>query len=186
MEIYYIMKIELLIIGITLFLAIDTYYDGKYSSYLSSGRKYFKIATISFIGLSLITFIKKHPTESKGLLSHASNIVKYMPIDKNAEDLLTPIFDFTSLKNPMTNLTPQTKRMMRSGLNSNKRCVSETKKKFVASQQNWKCGKCNAQLAATFEVDHKLDLQFGGTNHVNNLVALCRNCHGEKGMMHKL
>ena len=57
---------------------------------------------------------------------------------------------------------------------------------FVASQQNWKCGKCNTQLAATFEVDHKLDLQFGGTNHVNNLVALCRNCHGEKGMMHKL
>ena len=49
MKIYYIMKIEILIIGITLFLAIDTYYDGKYSSYLSSGRKYFKIGTIKSI-----------------------------------------------------------------------------------------------------------------------------------------
>ena len=29
-------------------------------------------------------------------------------------------------------------------------------------------------------VDHKIDLQFGGTNEVNNLAALCNNCHAEK------
>ena len=71
--------------------------------------------------------------------------------------------------------------------NENKNSQSfETKKKYVASQQNWKCAKCTQQLSATFEVNHKIDLQFGGTNHVNNLEALCRNCHGEKTMLNHL
>ena len=60
------------------------------------------------------------------------------------------------------------------------------KKKWVASQQGWKCGKCGNQLNAWFEVDHKIRLEYGGSNHVNNLVALCRECHGEKTMMDKL
>ena len=39
---------------------------------------------------------------------------------------------------------------------------------------------CGNQLSHTFQVDHKIDLQFGGTNEVNNLAALCNNCHAEK------
>jgi len=72
------------------------------------------------------------------------------------------------------------------GSNSNntgkatKRSVSETKKKFVAAQQGWKCGACKQQLPAWFEVDHKIRLDNGGSNHVDNLVALCRDCHGKK------
>jgi len=67
-----------------------------------------------------------------------------------------------------------------------KRSVSETKKKFVASRQNWKCGDCNEQLSAWFEVDHKVRLEYGGSNHVDNLVALCRECHGRKTTMENL
>ena len=61
-----------------------------------------------------------------------------------------------------------------------------TAKKYVAAQQQWKCNNCASQLTHTFEVDHKVDLRYGGTNHVSNLVALCRNCHGEKTMQNKL
>ena len=78
------------------------------------------------------------------------------------------------------------KRMMNSGKNGTKRSVSETKKKFVASSQNWKCGNCNKQLNHTFEVDHKKRLEYGGTNEVSNLIALCRNCHGEKTAMENM
>ncbi len=67
-----------------------------------------------------------------------------------------------------------------------KRSVSETKKKYVASQQNWNCKHCKNQLDATFEVDHVIELQHGGDNNVNNLVALCRNCYGKKTMMTRL
>ena len=73
------------------------------------------------------------------------------------------------------------KKILTSGKNNNsKRSVSETKKKFVASQQGWKCNSCNEQLQAWFEVDHKTRLDSGGTNNIDNLVALCRNCHGKK------
>ena len=118
-----------------------------------------------------------------------------MPIDNGTSDLLTPFLDFTNARNslnsiynpniPVQNNSPQMKRMLNSG-GTNKRSVSETKKKYVAAQQQWNCDNCNNQLDATFEVDHKIDLQYGGSNHVSNLVALCRNCHGKKTMMGKL
>ena len=90
---------------------------------------------------------------------------------------------------PMTSMgyTPQQRRMMASGKkNATKRSVSETKKKFVAAQQNWNCAKCKKQLPAWFEVDHTIRLEHGGTNHVSNLTALCRDCHGEKTAMENL
>jgi hypothetical protein len=77
-------------------------------------------------------------------------------------------------------------RILNSGKNSSKRSVSETKKKFVASRQGWKCGDCGNQLSAWFEVDHKIRLEHGGSNHVDNLVALCRECHGCKTAMENL
>ena len=67
-----------------------------------------------------------------------------------------------------------------------KRSVSETKKKYVASMQNWKCKKCSQQLNAWFEVDHIKRLEYGGTNEVQNLVALCRECHGQKTAMENM
>jgi hypothetical protein len=73
-----------------------------------------------------------------------------------------------------------------SGTKATKRSVSETKKKFVASSQNWKCGDCGEQLSAWFEVDHKVRLEYGGSNHIDNLVALCRECHGRKTTMENL
>lgn len=67
-----------------------------------------------------------------------------------------------------------------------KRAVSETKKKYVASMQNWRCGKCGEQLKHTFEVDHRVRLDQGGNNDVGNLVALCRECHGFKTSMENM
>jgi len=72
------------------------------------------------------------------------------------------------------------------GVKATKRSVSETKKKYVAAQQGWKCGNCGKQLPAWFEVDHKIRLEHGGSNHIDNLVALCRDCHGEKTAMENL
>jgi 5-methylcytosine-specific restriction endonuclease McrA len=77
-------------------------------------------------------------------------------------------------------------RVMNSGKKSTKRSVSETKKKFVAARQNWKCNDCKNQLSAWFEVDHTVRLEYGGSNHIDNLVALCRECHGKKTTMENL
>ena len=175
------MKINFVIFLITAFLIANTYYDGKFTEYLMKGKKYYKMATFAFVGLSIYLFINKNPGESKNLVKHATDLIRYMPVDSNTSDMLTPLFDFTNARDKLNQLnqTPQMKRMMNSGGGS-KRCVSETKKKYVASKQGWKCNSCGEQLNHTFQVDHRIDLQFGGTNNVENLAALCNNCHAEK------
>ena len=67
-----------------------------------------------------------------------------------------------------------------------KRNVSESKKKLVASNQQWRCANCNNLLSATYEIDHILPLYKGGTNDISNLNALCRNCHGDKTLMDRI
>lgn len=180
------MNFLIIIFGITAFLMADVYYDGKYSKLLSSWKKYYQMIFIAFAGFSLYLFTKKHPGQSKSLVQHATNFIKYMPVDKNTKDIITPLFDFTStsqvggLNNREQN---SLKRIINSGKNTNKRSVSETKKKYIASSQNWKCKHCNNQLSHVFEVDHVISLGNGGSNNVENLVALCRECHGQKTAM---
>lgn len=179
------MKLELLILGITGFLVFNTYHDGKYTQMLKVGQKYAKMVMFGFAGLSLYLFLKKHPTESKSMIKHVSQMVKFLPIDKNTKDIVTPFFDFQQPSFSQTQelrQTPQMKRMMNSGLKANKRSVSEAKKKYVASNQKWRCGKCNEMLSGAYEVHHITPLKFGGSNHISNLEALCRNCHGIETM----
>jgi hypothetical protein len=150
------------------------------------------------IGISLYLLLKKNPVQGKNLLLYANNMVKYMPIDRGTMDMISPIFDFTgarsssnfeqgsgSFMESFNNIQPASfrgpeQRILSSGKTGTKRSVSETKKKYVAAQQEWKCGHCNQQLNAWFEVDHKIRLEHGGGNDVHNLVALCRECHGKK------
>ena len=187
------MRVGLLIFIITGFLIADTYHDGKYSKLLKSWKKYYQMAFIGFLGLSAYLFIRKHPNQSKSLMVHANELIKYMPIDREAGELFTPLFDMTNNSafsnegsNTMQQFATQEKRLLSSGKTPTKRSVSETKKKYVAAQQGWKCGKCQKQLPAWFEVDHSIRLEHGGTNEVSNLVALCRDCHGEKTAMENL
>lgn len=64
-----------------------------------------------------------------------------------------------------------------------KRNVSSLTKKMVASNQQWKCGSCKQTLDYTYEIDHHIPLFKGGNNEINNLIALCRNCHGKKTLL---
>ena len=160
---------------------------------VKSWKKYYQIGFFALIGISLYIFIKKNPKESGSLLKYANGMIKYMPIDKNSADLLTPIFNYSSMPSTSSGFdinSPQYKRMMGSGSGIGntgvKRSVSETKKKYVAANQNWKCANCNNQLEAWYEIDHKVRLDSGGDNHVSNLVALCRNCHGKKTAMENM
>ena len=187
------MKIELFIFLITMFFVVNTYYDGKYMKILMSWKKYYKMAFFGVIGISVYLLMKRNPAQGKNMLLYANNMVKFMPIDKSSIDAFSPIFDFTSTSSLDNELGRSgngngagEKRMMNSGKFGTKRSVSETKKKFVAAQQHWKCGECGKQLNAWFEVDHKIRLDNGGTNEVANLVALCRECHGCKTAMENL
>ena len=203
------MKLELFVFGITAFLIFNTYYDGKYLKVFHSWQKEIKMSTFAFVGLSLYIFLKKNPGQTQSMLSHANDIIRYMPISRSSADMLSPFLDFANKKSlfqegdnfnlaqqPQQHQQPQHQqpqnareaqmaaRLMASGRNNaTKRSVSETKKKFVAAQQSWKCGHCDRQLPAWYEVDHIVRLEHGGSNNVDNLVALCRDCHGKKTAM---
>lgn len=195
------MRIELIIIAVTAFVMYNIYNDGKYSKWYLIWKKEIQMGIVGLVGLSLYLVVKRNPSQCKHILHHANNVVKYMPIDKSSLSIISPILDFTNsssspfldemnrgmnptMMNPtMINHNP----MMASGQpKATKRSVSETKKKYVASMQNWKCGECSTQLNAWFEVDHKTRLEYGGSNEVSNLVALCRECHGKKTAMENM
>ena len=216
------MKLELTLLIVTGALIANVYYDGKFLKKLTQYKKYYNMAFICFISLCFYLFIKKDPRQGKQLMQHGSNYIKFLPIDKQSADLLTPFLKMNTMQYRNNH---SEERILRSGRvnqsrnpyqnnydshsqgntqhqqNNNKqevyqrnpmppkktkRAVSETKKKYVASSQNWNCGHCNNQLNAWFEVDHVLSLEDGGSNHIDNLVALCRECHGRKTTMSNL
>ena len=90
------MKLELLILAITLFFIYDTYYDGKYRKLLLSWKKYYQMIFFGLLGLGVYLLLKRNPTQGKNMLLYANNAVKYMPIDKSSLELFSPIIDFTS------------------------------------------------------------------------------------------
>jgi len=170
------MKIELLFIAIIIFFVVDTMQNGKYSNQLKQYKKHAKIIGFLFAAFSLYLFIKKNPNESRSMMGHLNGMVQYMPLDKQSKDIITPFLN--------TNVVPiKEQRIMTSGGDSTSRSVSGTKKKYVAASQNWKCNGCKGTLDAWYEIDHKIRLADGGSNHIANLVALCRNCHGKKTMI---
>jgi hypothetical protein len=198
------MKLELLILLITVLVLVNTYFEGKLISKLKKYEKYYKMVFFAFIGLCIYLYIKKDPRNYKDFVTNSNGYIKYLPIDRNTASIITPIIDFTSnsiskelnnnyniynnpnnqksvtFSNSNHNLSKQQQKILYSGTNSTKRSVSETKKKYVAASQNWHCKQCQKQLPAWFEVDHVIKLEYGGSNAIDNLEALCRDCHGRK------
>ena len=52
----------------------NTYYDGKFTEYIMKGKKYYRMATFAFVGLSIYLFINKKSKETKSLVKHHNRI----------------------------------------------------------------------------------------------------------------
>jgi len=188
------MRFEIIIFIIAGAIIANIYTDGKLMKQLISWKKYYKMAGVAFGALTLYWLIRKNPENAKNIIMTSNDYIKYLPIDRSTSSFINPILDFTAKQNyrgdisndssylPMgdTTINRSEQKIIKSGKNTTKRSVSETKKKYVAASQGWMCGNCKKQLPAWFEVDHKVRLEYGGSNHIENLVALCRDCHGEK------
>ena len=181
------MNIKLLVILICVILIYNIYYETSLLKYLTDFnkyKKYYKIFMICILGFGAISIINKSPNASYQNMKSLHEFIQVMPIDKQSKEFFTPFFQHNT-----ENINSPTRSMnmiQNSGKKSSKRSVSETKKKYVASQQNWKCAHCQNQLTAWFEVDHVKRLEYGGSNEVDNLEALCRECHGKKTSMENM
>jgi len=192
------MRLELWLFVITAAIVFHIHTDGKFVKDIMKHTKYFKMGGVVLAAFVIYILLKKNPANARNIITTSNEYLKYLPIDRNATSMLSPILDFTSKhgfsdsdgRHPMVQVpnaqTRAEETLKHSGKKATKRSVSETKKKFVASRQNWKCSGCNEQLNAWFEVDHKIRLEYGGSNHIDNLVALCRECHGRKTTIENL
>jgi len=167
------MSPSFIILIITAILVYNVYYDNFIVKSFSTYYKYYKIAGIIVLGIGFYTVLQKNPRESVATVQALNQYINVIPIDKTSKNFISPLLNCNNNSNNNSQRLLQPSK-------STKRSVSETKKKFVASNQNWCCGDCKVKLPAWFEVDHKIRLDQGGTNDINNLVALCRNCHGKK------
>lgn len=195
------MRIEIVMLLITGLCVVNVYYNGFLWKWIMKQKKYAQMIGIVLLSFSIYLMMKRNPSQAKNILLHANNYIKYMPVNKNTVDHFSNILDFTPVEennnnnngnnsNP-TSFVSHMNSMFSNGevkptLQKHKRSVSETKKKYVASMQDWKCGSCQSKLNAWYEIDHKKRLEYGGTNNVDNLVALCRECHGQKTAMENM
>ena len=196
------MRFEIIIFILSVIIIGNIYTDGLVLKKLYSWKKYYQMIGIAFGAYAICILMRKNPGDAKRLFQSTHEYMKYMPVDSETSRFVSPILDFTSKQSffqngsgsntlPVVSMTSAEQRVANSGKQtvtgkSTKRSVSETKKKFVAARQGWRCGHCKEQLPAWFEVDHTIRLQHGGSNHIDNLVALCRNCHAYKTTVENL
>lgn len=182
------MKIEIVFLAVSAFLIMNIHSEGKLFVKALSYKKYYQMAGVAVAATTLYWLVKKNPSNAKNILKASNSCIKYLPLDKATSSVIVPIMGFTStmtesfISDNTSSPSPTHHSMDR----KIKRSVSESRKKFVASRQDWKCGQCQHLLSASFEIDHIVRLDRGGTNEVENLVALCRECHGQKTLLENL
>ena len=85
-------------------------------------------------------------------------------------------------------------RTIKNYLSDLEKIVCITKRKYnvshrihIAWTQEYKCGKCKCfPIPPAFQIDHRVPLHEGGPDILDNLWALCPNCHAEKSRREQL
>jgi hypothetical protein len=155
-------------------------------------KRYGQAVMIALVGLGILVLVNRPGADKMGMMETASNVVSVMPCSATTSMLKSGIGFIGGHA-----ATLNTRQILNSGLHAGsgsgssglnvpKRSVSDARKKVVAAGQGWSCAHCHETLEASYEVDHVIELQDGGTNDVSNLMALCRNCHGRKTLDQRL
>jgi hypothetical protein len=82
------------------------------------------------------------------------------------------------------NMTPKItgfiKCLRKNGIYSTRRRISSSVWKEVGFRHKWCCAHCKEMLKPTFELDHIVELERGGSDTIENLQPLCVECHAKK------
>ncbi len=193
------MRIEILLMIITATIVSYIYTDGAIVRQVMAYKKYYQIGGVILGVFVLYTMIKKEPARATDLLRSGSAYMSYLPVDRNVTSFFEPLIDMTTGHRSQGqgfqdvyapgqpimsggNLPATKAPVIRGGDSAGrfKRSLSEGKKKYVASLQKWKCKICGELLDSTYEADHIVRLQYGGSNDLSNIQVLCKSCHAQK------
>ena len=90
------MRIELYFLLITSLVIYNIYTDGIYLKLLLSMKKYYQMAGVAVGAYMIYWVIKKDPTKASQIVKSTNEYLKYMPIDKNTTNVISPFLNFTS------------------------------------------------------------------------------------------
>lgn len=110
------------------------------------------------------------------------------------DDVIIPIYDFANKNSQDVNqllyvaMSRAKKRLIFVNNNSNfkdnskRYSFTQMERNAIASTQNYKCNVCEIELEEQreYDIDHIIPIANGGKNTVDNLQAICKNCHKEK------
>jgi len=188
------MRFEIVLFLIAAVWVYHIYTDGKVWRLVANYKKYCQMGGVVLGFFVICWMLRTNPRGTQEMILSTNEYIKYLPVDRNVKSIIEPMITNLSaaasssssssssaaLSSPLFSGGGPTTPAADSA--KTKRSVSESKKKYVASKQGWKCRECQEVLPATFEVDHIKRLQYGGSNEIDNLQALCPNCHREKTM----
>lgn len=82
--------------------------------------------------------------------------------------------------NNTANIRGFVKCLRKNGVYATKRRISPTVWKEVGYRHKWCCAHCKEMLKPTFELDHIIELERGGSDTIENIQPLCTECHAKK------
>jgi predicted restriction endonuclease len=178
----YLVGTIVLVVGIILFI-INHKYDGiimRLYGYASKLPQFIAIAA-AFVTLIFPSLTRDSDLTNFNVANIANNV-------NNANyNIINDYLNFgKTVDNSKNNYNKNKSKNSNNSNNNITRNVSESVKKHIAAQQQWRCADCLSLLPATYEVDHIKPLYQGGNNSMANLQALCRNCHGKKTLLDRI
>lgn len=63
-----------------------------------------------------------------------------------------------------------------------RRKINEKTRQEICTKQNRQCKTCEKSFDKYFHIDHIVAIRFGGTDCIENLQALCAECHNNKSI----
>lgn len=176
---------SLLVVAICGILMGDVLTGGALQRRVLSWKRYGQAAMIALVGLGLLLLVNKPGADKMSMVHTATGIVSALPSSATTQ-LISSGLRYMHNSPALHASSSLSMKPLVSQPTRVKRSVSEARKRAVAAQQDWRCASCAEMLEATYEVDHVTELQDGGTNDIENLTALCRNCHGQKTLNQRL
>jgi 5-methylcytosine-specific restriction endonuclease McrA len=158
-----------------LVLGVLVWLNYKFKNIVVKGYNFFsQFPKLILVGIGIMIVVSPFLLKDNSLLNAFRD---FLPNSINEKlDVINGIKN----NNPQNFQPYQNQNRRITGTTRDRRKVPEQLKKVVAANQKWKCRHCNNDLDAKYEVDHIIALEDNGDNMINNLQALCRNCHGKK------
>ena len=158
----------------------------NYDCHLLTKKHMMRYYTNSKKNLHSCDICQKSFTFSQALYKHKKNCIKKNEVIHAKQEeipLIQP--EQNSQEEMIQSMQKQIDSLSKrldSNLREKRHKISASIRNEIAERQLYHCGTCKQILGPHYHIDHIIALQFGGDNCIDNLMALCYECHVAKSI----